>query len=960
MKKTLTSLLCLAALTASAQVTQSYTAQSAEGTYVEVTDGTVVEKSKFGDSFESGYYSADGQGLDIGFDFKYDNKLMNRFAIGSHGYIVLGKDNVTTTGMSNTSAIGSSDVDDVIGYCYRSLVAAIPETEISYKTTGSEGNHELVVQFKNLQYVVDGWSGTEVRDTVSFQIRLDEATGNISFVTYGFEPSAEAAENMNYNDGFRIGLRGQAEDVTLKVNAFDGTEVTHNTIPGFISWRSTSFPADGLTLTFVAPAACVTPTTQPTNLQYTATSLAVSGSFTATNDADHYLTLLSESATLDVLPSDTTTYAKGDSIGSARVLAYSTGNTFESGDILSPAHTFYIYVLGANSNGFFGPKYNTSEPLTTSFMTAPAAPASMTLTATDSTKLVLSTTANEAGDDILVAYTTEPKMNDYNQILTGGAFGDPSGSYAVGDEITGGGHVVYAGKASDAITIEGLESGKVYHVTAWSRNAEGVYSSTTAKLDASTAITLPWTADFSKNADYSEPEGWTCQGSWGIDQERIAGRIESKDGMNGIIEWVETPDVYLPEGTNRIVMDLLMTQYASYTTSAYTLNRKDTIYVQVTEDGEHYTTIATYNKKNPVKFVNTNTPTKLYIPFTAAAGKKARIRFYFHIFESPTTYISGLRFEQKTDCDYPINVIVPDSSIVGGQAMVAWTPQTEETQWDVRYKKSADESWGEYATVENTTYIMTGLEGMTSYDVQVRARASEAKVSEWSDIVSFTSGLAVPFTLNFREIEELSTTWESKQGVLATPTVLTNGGSWEFYYSYYSGGGNLNYSNYQDTADDWFITPQLDLGDGSKTWYDASFALANKYTPSGADATLQLVIARDGETFNESDVLLTIKADEMPEAYGDAQTYKVSLTNITGKVRLGLYVHATSGCSTFNIESLSIQPNDDPTGIQTVDTDSTIGQKTYYTLDGKRLNAPVRGINIVRMADGTTQKVVVK
>lgn len=30
----------------------------------------------------------------------------------------------------------------------------------------------------------------------------------------------------------------------------------------------------------------------------------------------------------------------------------------------------------------------------------------------------------------------------------------------------------------------------------------------------------------------------------------------------------------------------------------------------------------------------------------------------------------------------------------------------------------------------------------------------------------------------------------------------------------------------------------------------------------------------------------------------------------------------------------------------------------YYTIDGKRLTAPQRGINLVRMSDGTTRKVV--
>lgn len=39
---------------------------------------------------------------------------------------------------------------------------------------------------------------------------------------------------------------------------------------------------------------------------------------------------------------------------------------------------------------------------------------------------------------------------------------------------------------------------------------------------------------------------------------------------------------------------------------------------------------------------------------------------------------------------------------------------------------------------------------------------------------------------------------------------------------------------------------------------------------------------------------------------------------------------------------------------------TVIGGEGIYTLDGKRLNAPKRGINIVRMSDGKTKKVIVE
>ena len=49
-----------------------------------------------------------------------------------------------------------------------------------------------------------------------------------------------------------------------------------------------------------------------------------------------------------------------------------------------------------------------------------------------------------------------------------------------------------------------------------------------------------------------------------------------------------------------------------------------------------------------------------------------------------------------------------------------------------------------------------------------------------------------------------------------------------------------------------------------------------------------------------------------------------------------------------------------PTGIETAKTDGEVIEKSRYTVDGSRLSSPRRGINIIKMSDGTTKKVLVK
>lgn len=53
---------------------------------------------------------------------------------------------------------------------------------------------------------------------------------------------------------------------------------------------------------------------------------------------------------------------------------------------------------------------------------------------------------------------------------------------------------------------------------------------------------------------------------------------------------------------------------------------------------------------------------------------------------------------------------------------------------------------------------------------------------------------------------------------------------------------------------------------------------------------------------------------------------------------------------------------DETTGIAAVGTPSAtaVGEVARYTVDGRRLSAPQPGLNIVRLSDGTTVKVMVK
>lgn len=53
-------------------------------------------------------------------------------------------------------------------------------------------------------------------------------------------------------------------------------------------------------------------------------------------------------------------------------------------------------------------------------------------------------------------------------------------------------------------------------------------------------------------------------------------------------------------------------------------------------------------------------------------------------------------------------------------------------------------------------------------------------------------------------------------------------------------------------------------------------------------------------------------------------------------------------------------PVEQGTGIEKIVNNQTVGAKEYFTLDGRQVAGPQKGLNIIRMSDGTTRKVVIK
>jgi len=113
-----------------------------------------------------------------------------------------------------------------------------------------------------------------------------------------------------------------------------------------------------------------TPTSQPTNLTLATGVTTVSGSFTASASADHYLVVRSTSNTLTATPLNGTIYNLGDILGEGTISGYQTSTNINDVGLL-PNTLYYYYIFSANNlNCTNGPVYLTTLPLTGSAQTA--------------------------------------------------------------------------------------------------------------------------------------------------------------------------------------------------------------------------------------------------------------------------------------------------------------------------------------------------------------------------------------------------------------------------------------------------------------------------------------------------------------------------------------------------------------------------------------------------------------
>lgn len=798
MKKLFLLSIMLGCLTmASSQVISGYGFGSVIGTYEEIEDGVAVSTVDPNDLNNCAFYPdmvtselTTSEGYPIGFEFEYNDVFCNQFVIGSNGYITVGRDQVTVNpesgaymfvrdGEGRTNCFGVMPNTDIYGS---------DSTVISYKLLGETPNRVLVVQYKNWGLGLDFW-GENIK-AVDMQIKLYEANSNIEFVF----------RNWNNFDGSskgcRVGLRGNEDDIQCRYNANDDWQ---NTIArmgdAIIYFGDDSNITDGLTFTFTPPTACEVPASQPSSLQYEVSTTQITGSFEPCESADHYLTLLTTDEALSELPQTGTYYTKGDVLGNATVLSYDTVKTFATDASLQGATTYHVFVMAANSYCKQGPVYNTDAPLTTAIRTMPAAPAGLSITERGTDKLVVSVTANENGDDVLVALCDslyEPIIN-YGQEPY---IGTPEGAYEVGDFIIeNGGKVIYIGGTAENIEIDGLEQGTGYYLRAFSVNTDMEYSTEVVDVRGATIATLPYTPDLSKAEKYGLPVDWYEEGGTfrvstqynqvgGDDEYQLECNLTIGDAMNGKLNTVTTSPILIDKRDVAVTFNYNMSVWSRMTGSTpyNEWAETDTFALQVSKDGINFETIKEYTAQNNLQLDSLQAFAQVEGDLSEYTNDTVQIRIYWKNYNAAGARLIIEKFNIDGR-EIPAIPVVTIGEITYNSALVTW--RGEQENYEMASCKEGDE-WT-YKTINGFEAELVDLEAETTYQVKVRGIVAEGDTTEWSETATFTTEplpeCPIPTNLTSEMIENeyIKVSWTGNEEHLAWDVRYRPGSatSWE-------------------------------------------------------------------------------------------------------------------------------------------------------------------------------------
>ncbi len=455
----------------------------------------------------------------------------------------------------------------------------------------------------------------------------------------------------------------------------------------------------------------------------------------------------------------------------------------------------------------------------------------------------------------------------------------------------------------------------------------------------------------------------------------------------GCYKWLVTPGIVMEDNV-QITFDLALTKFSGSNQQVAQDNQADDKFIVLvtTDNGETWTVLRKWDNAGSSYVYNSiaysATGQTEAIDLSAYAGQTVKIAFYGESTVSNgdnNLHIDNVNIDYIPNCAKPTGLA--KSNVAAHQVDLSWTKGDAETDWDICINDnegalvSIDEN-DVTITGSSVSYTLTGLDPETAYTVKVRANCGGGNgVSQWSNVVSFTTTVACPaptspsvlnssitahtakftwigsnatpdyvvsyrtaaYTEGFEEnfnTSSIPTGWTRYSGlvdnvVAGTETLTTVSGYWNTN-SYALGSYNASLNIYGSSCKYWLVSPEINIESG----YSFSFDLAlTGYSSSSAasgtcadDRFVVLIYADDAWT-----ILREWNNSGSTYVYNDIATdgepvNDIDISGYVGKtVKFAFYGESTAsgGDNDLHIDNVAVGIAHDAGTWQTVDVDDS-------------------------------------
>ena len=253
MKRLLLLILLFSVTLVYSQSITNYTFSAASGTFTPIVGGTAVATSVSAADFLGDTKTS--VPIPIGFNFIYMGVPYNQVVAMSDGYLSFNLS--ATSSLTNNLATSAATQRPLVAPLWDDLDGASGTGAANYITTGSPGSRIFTLEWLNWQ-----WNYNATGTTISFQVKLYEATGVVEFVyrddggTVNSGSASIGITAIGTGSGNYLSLNGTGASPT----ASSTTETT----------SLSTKPASGQTYTFTPPASAPT---APTSLSFSPVGL---------------------------------------------------------------------------------------------------------------------------------------------------------------------------------------------------------------------------------------------------------------------------------------------------------------------------------------------------------------------------------------------------------------------------------------------------------------------------------------------------------------------------------------------------------------------------------------------------------------------------------------------------------------------------------------------------------------